>query len=102
MMETLKKRQKRHRSIARDYYKSPLGNAAIGRKYGVSYSQVKKVAAEFEPEVFNEPEKDWCVVKVERKDVERVRSLLTQWDINHDISEKFELIEYYESNINPK
>lgn len=101
-METQKKKQKRRRAIAKDYYKSPLGNAAIGKKYGISYSLVQKVALEFEPEVFNEPEEDWCVVKVERKDVERVRGLLTKWGIKNEIPEKFELTEYYESNINPK
>lgn len=88
-----------HLAVAKDYYNSPMTLEEIERKHGVSEGHITQVAKRIDFRRFQK-EKEYCIIKVEREQMEAVKMILEGNNIHFDVPEKFEMTEFIESKMN--
>ena len=89
----------RKRAIARDFHFTDLTSINIGEKYKVGHATAYKIAKEYPRESVYKPEK-YQLLKFPEDQHRKAILILREHGIDYEeTTEKFELLEYYESSI---
>lgn len=91
----------KHHQVAIDYYGTDMTLKEIAAKHGFSSdTYVNTIANRMDLGIKNAPaNEDKVVIVVDRKDAPKAEYVLRGNGIKHHVPEKFELTEYYESEI---
>lgn len=91
----------KHHHVAIDYYNTRLTMKEIAKKHGYSSaSGITNIINRMDPKVAQIPSKeDKVVIVIDKKDAPKAEYVLRGNGISHHTPEKFELTEFYESEI---
>lgn len=90
----------KHHQVAIDYYGTDMSLKEIAAKHGYTDVYINTIVNRMDPAIKNALAiEDKIVIVVDKKDAPKAEYVLRGNGIKHHVPEKFELTEYYESEI---